>query len=84
MDGRHIKSIFSFDGPSKLVNEQRDFKTGELQCIGIRELDENNKLVEVRVEFKIFVCVNFINNFTFFQTLTAGEVIAKRIYVKQS
>ena len=61
VDGRHIKSIFSFDGINKLVNEQRDFKTGELQCIGIRELDENGKLVE---------------------TLTAGDVVAKRVYVK--
>lgn len=60
-----LKSIFRFEGPNRLVNEQRDKKTGKLQCICIREVNEDKeKLTEVKL-FYVFLFKFQIKNLIF-------------------
>lgn len=45
-DGRKAKVICKIEG-DKLIGEQRDRKTSELQVIGTKYVNENDELVEV-------------------------------------
>lgn len=55
-DGRKIKCLFNLHG-DKLVCEQRDRKTKNLQVVAVRSVDENGKMVEVRSIFLFKVLV---------------------------
>ena len=47
MDGRKVKTTIKSSGPNKLIQEERDPKSGKLVSVMIREVNAAGELIAV-------------------------------------